>query len=68
MKLHGMPDPVSSTHSDVNPEELRTLLLSRATLLSETALKVLLCKRDKLVITLALDQTYTCTLKKKFFF
>ncbi|CAN7097000.1 unnamed protein product [Brassica rapa subsp. narinosa] len=50
MKLHGMPDPVSSTHSDVNPEELRTLLLSRATLLSETALKVLLCKRDKLTL------------------
>nr|VDD59449.1 unnamed protein product [Brassica oleracea] len=50
MKLHGMRDPVSSTHSNVNPEELRTTLLSRATSLSETALKVLLCKRDKLTL------------------
>ncbi|KAF3573163.1 hypothetical protein F2Q69_00063762 [Brassica cretica] len=50
MKLHGMRDPVFSTHSNVNPEELRTTLLSRATSLSETALKVLLCKRDKLTL------------------
>ena len=64
MKLHGMRDPVSSTHSNVNPEELRTTLLSRATSLSETALKVLLCKRDKLV-TLAFDKRYTYTLKKR---
>ena len=65
MKLHGMRDPVSSTHSNVNPEELRTTLLSRATSLSETALKVLLCKRDKLVSTLAVDKRYTYTLKKR---
>ncbi|KAG2260272.1 hypothetical protein Bca52824_079566 [Brassica carinata] len=50
MKLHGMRDPVSSTHSNVNPEELRTTLLSRATSLSETALKVLLWRRDKLTL------------------
>ncbi|XP_056842296.1 uncharacterized protein LOC108805248 isoform X2 [Raphanus sativus] len=50
MKLNSMSDPVSARQSNVNPEELRTTLLSRATSLSETALKVLLCRRDKLTL------------------
>ncbi|EOA39916.1 hypothetical protein CARUB_v10008604mg [Capsella rubella] len=40
--------PVSAHNSNLNLEELQTSLLSRATSLSETATKVLLCKRDKL--------------------
>ncbi|KAL0732371.1 hypothetical protein Bca4012_008580 [Brassica carinata] len=48
MKPNSMPDPVSARQSNVNPEEIRTTLLSRATSLSETALKVLLWRRDKL--------------------
>lgn len=43
--------PVSARNSNLNLEELQTTLFSRATSISETALKVLLCKRDKLVIT-----------------
>ncbi|CAN8306171.1 unnamed protein product [Cochlearia groenlandica] len=40
-----------STHnSNQNLEELQTTLLSKATSLSETAMKVLLCKRDKLTL------------------
>ncbi|ESQ36323.1 hypothetical protein EUTSA_v10007042mg [Eutrema salsugineum] len=42
--------PVSANNSNLNLEELQTTLLSRATSLSETALKVLLCKRDKLTL------------------
>lgn len=42
--------PVSAHNSNLNLEELQTTLLSRATSLYDTALKVLLCKRDKLVI------------------
>lgn len=54
MKLNNsIPDP------DLNLEKLQTTLLSRATSLSETALKVLLCKRDKLVITPDIDQRNT---------
>ncbi|XP_010475317.1 PREDICTED: uncharacterized protein LOC104754750 [Camelina sativa] len=45
-KLHVAP--VSAHNSNQNLEDLQTSLLSRATSLSETALKVLLCKRDKL--------------------
>ncbi|CAD5311868.1 unnamed protein product [Arabidopsis thaliana] len=40
--------PASAHNSNPNLEELQTSLLSKATSLSETALKVLLCKRDKL--------------------
>lgn len=43
--------PASAHDSNLNLEELQTSLLSRASSLSETALKVLHCKRDKLVIT-----------------
>ncbi|XP_056866915.1 uncharacterized protein LOC108861213 [Raphanus sativus] len=50
MKLNSIPAHVSSPHSNLKPEELKTSLLSRATSLSQTALKVLLCKRDKLTL------------------
>ncbi|CAH8312949.1 unnamed protein product [Eruca vesicaria subsp. sativa] len=42
--------PVSAHDSNLNLEELQTTLLSKATSLSETALKVLHCKRDKLTL------------------
>ncbi|VVA90140.1 unnamed protein product [Arabis nemorensis] len=42
--------PASAHNSNLNLEELQTTLLSRATSLSETALKVLHCKRDKLTL------------------
>ncbi|KAL0654516.1 hypothetical protein Bca4012_097207 [Brassica carinata] len=42
--------PASAHDSNINLEELQTTLLSRATSLSETALKVLHCKRDKLTL------------------
>lgn len=57
--LKGVAAPTSAHNSNLNLEELQTTLLSRATSLSETALKVLLCKRDKLVITVEFDQRYT---------
>lgn len=57
MKLNSVPAHVSSPHSNLNLEELQTTVLSRATSLSETALKVLLWERDKLVIsTIDFDQ------------
>ncbi|CAN6981553.1 unnamed protein product [Brassica rapa subsp. trilocularis] len=42
--------PASARDSNLNLEELQTTLLSRASSLSETALKVLHCKRDKLTL------------------
>ncbi|KAF8103996.1 hypothetical protein N665_0181s0018 [Sinapis alba] len=63
MELNSMQAPASATHSNLKLEELQTTLLSRATSLSETALKVLLCNRDKLVITLDFDQRYSCDLE-----
>ncbi|KAF8103994.1 hypothetical protein N665_0181s0017 [Sinapis alba] len=42
--------PVSAHDSNLNLEELQATLLSRASSLSETALKVLHCKRDKLTL------------------
>ncbi|KAF3573162.1 hypothetical protein F2Q69_00063763 [Brassica cretica] len=50
MKLNSVPAHVSSPHSNLNLEELQTTVLSRATSLSETALKVLLWERDKLTL------------------
>ncbi|CAH2038798.1 unnamed protein product [Thlaspi arvense] len=41
---------VSAHNSNLNLGELQTTLVSRATSLSETALKVLLCKRDSLTL------------------
>ncbi|KAJ0250817.1 Uncharacterized protein HA466_0140980 [Hirschfeldia incana] len=41
---------VADHESNLNLEELQTTLLSRASSLSETALKVLHCKRDKLTL------------------
>lgn len=49
LKLNNNNASPVSAH-DLNLEELQSTLLSRATSLSETALKVLHCKRDKLVI------------------
>lgn len=57
--------PVSAHNSNLNLEELQTSLLSKATSLSETALKVILCKRDKLVITVEFNHRYTIQQKKK---
>lgn len=56
--------PVSAHNANLNLEELQTSLLSKATSLSETALKVLHCKRDKLVITVEFVQRYTTQQKK----
>ncbi|KAG2260274.1 hypothetical protein Bca52824_079568 [Brassica carinata] len=42
--------PVSAHDSNLNLEELQATLLSRASSLSETALRVLHCKRDKLTL------------------
>ncbi|KAJ4895341.1 Uncharacterized protein Rs2_22135 [Raphanus sativus] len=49
LKLNNNNASPVSAH-DLNLEELQSTLLSRATSLSETALKVLHCKRDKLTL------------------